>query len=70
MKTRPCTDCGRPIWFGVNRRTGRSIPMDQNPVVVYHLSEASRTDPDEPRVVGRPAYLSHYETCPQRKPTT
>lgn len=67
MRTRPCKDCGKHIWFGVNSRTGRSIPLDVVPAVVYQVAEAARRDPDEPRVLGKAAYLSHYETCPRKR---
>jgi hypothetical protein len=65
MNTRPCRKCGKDIFFAVNRKTGRSVPLDARSTVVYELDEESRRmDPDEPRVIGRPAYISHFVTCP------
>ena len=54
-----CKECGKPIFWIVMAISGKTIPVDKEPVSVIQVEGASG------RMIQ--AYTSHLQTCPERK---
>lgn len=63
MKTSLCSTCGRQIVWGVNKETGKSVPIDMIPPVyaVHEEAGGSVTLVNLKKAAG----VSHFATCPQ-----
>lgn len=70
---KPCRSCGRPVWFAINERSGRTVCLNPGRVkaegVLYAMSERQGNDPVELRVrtVRGEGWQCHNATCPAQR---
>lgn len=59
-----CRSCGAPILWGISARSGKSVPLDPEPVENGNLRLTG--PPDFPTVifVREGTHVSHFATCP------
>ena len=64
MKTTLCSSCMAEIFFAVNEKTGRTIPLDAKASTIYEVADE---DGGRVTVAGQRGHRSHFETCPNAK---
>ena len=61
---RKCRYCPAMIKWGISSRSGKTIPLNAEPVRVWvSTTETRRQDPNEPRLELRVGWISHFATC-------
>lgn len=70
MRTSDCRDCGLPVVWASNKKTGKKMPFDLEPddtdAAKFVLTEEAGVVYSEfrpPNGDGDPRYLSHFDTC-------